>query len=184
MQVHGSNKTSGSSAAQSTELGFPVAQVVTTGAKVWGVILKKAIPKAIADITGGPLAKIEKRLEEVRAQKALRQKANVAQQDIQQLRARLERDMPPEKAAQVLENDGEFQRTRAYAEWSDKLSHLPGGEEAAQKIAEAVRLTWVDAAKDKTLKAAAPQMIGSAAGLIGAAGIAYSMYQNRAEGQK
>lgn len=182
MKVHGSGKSKRSDA--STELGVPVAQIVATGTKMWGVILGKAIPKAIADITGGPAEKVEKRLQKLRERQALQQKVNVAESNIRQLRDRLKREMTPEKAAQVLQNDGEFQRTRAYSEWSEKLSHLPRTEEAAQSIAEAVRQTWLDVANDKALKAAAPQMIGSAAGLIGAAGIAYSMYKNRVEDQE
>lgn len=159
MKVHGSH--------QSSELG------------IWAPLIPMAVT-AYAFFSDSPKENVKEKKKEIKQErKELKQTYEQAQQELKRLRSRLEKEMTPEQAARILQSNASVKRDEAYARWRDELDGLPRADATAQQIAEQYQNAWLSAAESVQTSSNLTQSAGVGAALIGGAGLAYSLYQQR-----
>lgn len=148
-----------------------------------------AIVKGVAEmsstfvplIAGTPKSSRErifnKRQEILQNQRHLRRWYQSAKTELDQLEARLEWDLTPERARQLMDTGAEHKGRIWRARWRARLSHLKGGEALARVIGEEAQAIYLDEAWWALAKDAAPKAAAGSAALLGVSGLAYSAYQ-------
>jgi hypothetical protein len=161
-------RTLPSHSRENPELGFPIAS--TIGA-VGGIATT-----VLGSVLGGE-SPAEKRRKALLKQEKRNKKIEVAKSNLEQLRMRLEREMTVEQAEEILESNAEDKRRAWSAEWRRELRDLPNGVQFAETIAEEAQQIYLETANWVITKSRGPAIAGGAAALIGAGGLAYTLYK-------
>jgi hypothetical protein len=151
-------------------MGFPVAATITAATSIASSVLPSVL--------GGKSA-FEKKQEAVRRRRKLKRIWENAKAALDELEARLSAQMTEAEARKVLQNRAENKRVLWESRWGAKLAGLPRDLELAEAIGRKAQQIYIDAANWVALKSDGPKYAGGLAALLGAGGLAYSVYQNQ-----